>query len=180
MEAQKELTELEQAIADREKQEVLIGTLKVAEQDKELTRIRTAVKALKSLGASKETIIERITAAYEGTEDKPANGAGNGAGKPKPAQSVRKAFARALAKDRNTTGNAVESESWFKEAWKKVIGPAFDEKGNNSRDFLTTKDGQRVLADVAATAPAPVEHAPTAPPTESKPAPAKKGGKAKS
>jgi hypothetical protein len=167
MEAQKELTELEQAIADREKLEVLIGTLKVAEKDKELTKIRTAVKTLKSLGASKETIIERITAAYDGTEDEPVNGSGTS--KPKPAQSVRKAFAKALAKDRNTTGKAVESESWFKEAWKKVIGPAFDEKGNKSRDFLTTEDGQRVLADVAATAPA----------TERKPAPAKKGGKTK-
>jgi hypothetical protein len=169
VELQKELTAIEQAIADKEKLDVLIGTLKVAEQDKELTRIRSAVKSLKSLGASKETIIERITAAYEGTGDKPANGAGTGAGRPKSAQSVRKAFAEALAKDRHTTGPAVASETWFKEAWKKVIGPAFDEKGNESRDFLTTEDGQKVLADVAATAPA----------TESKPALAKTGRKAK-
>jgi len=80
VEAQKEFTELERAIADREKLDVLIGTLKVAEQDRELTKIGTAAKTLKGMNVPLKTIIKRITAAYKGTpaakgteEKKPSN-----------------------------------------------------------------------------------------------------------
>ena len=66
VEEHKELTELERAIADREKLDVLIGTLKAAEQDRELTKIHSAVKALKEMNVPLKTIIKRITAAYNG------------------------------------------------------------------------------------------------------------------